>query len=315
MANPPLTPVQAMQQQLYNLLLNPPQSSGDPLLDAESLGIWASNITALQRAIAEMGGDTGQGADLNNILTTDFANKIQALQASLALDQTSLSRAVADIDRFLGIKEESRARAGAMLEGQEMLRQWGAPQGKTEFSLADLGAGFEAAGRRMGIDPTRPFLRYTGQTYIDPAAEMARQDAVMGATGAAPTVPEMRTTADMVPAAPLLTSPGTGTTTTGIGNLPIPAGQPGQQQASIAELGRGLVKGVGKLTLNPVFKGRTQVPPASGGGGGGSFWLGPDDAAFGIRGWGDLKPAWPQSAAEWWWGKDRKFFGIPIGRD
>lgn len=195
MADPEQATYESIIKQIDAMMRSAPTPGTDEYLD------WLSELSMLTSAAKQMR-PSSQDTDPNATATQGFQNKVNALQSSLAYDNTNLSRAIADIDRFLGGQEESRARADTILSGQDMIRRWGTPEGKTGYSLADLGAGFEAAGAVSGIDSSKPFINYTGTTRIDPEADMRRYDQAMGVTGGIPGIPGMITQPGQIPGAP-----------------------------------------------------------------------------------------------------------------
>lgn len=200
----------ALRKQLADLIAQGPPSAEDPHEDALLKQAYDERVRSMQASIASMeaglGGGTS-GETPNAIATQDFTNRMQGWQAGLAYDNTSLARAIADIDRYISGQAESRGRADLNLKGQDMIRQYGTSLGKKSFSLDDLGSGFAAAGARSGLDPSKGFINYSGTMTVDPAADMARYDAAAGVTGTIPVVPPMRTSFDAIPGAPGLGSP------------------------------------------------------------------------------------------------------------
>ncbi|MGE3705129.1 MAG: transglycosylase SLT domain-containing protein [Vicinamibacterales bacterium] len=195
-ADPLTGTYEAVLAQIAAMQQNPPQPGTDEYLD------WLVELSQLATIARQLKPDSSGSRDPNDTATADFQNRIQDNQLDLAFDQTTLSRAIADIDRFLGGKEESRARASQIFDAQKFLSAYGTSPGKSSFSLADLGSGFEAAGARMGLDPDKPFLNYTGTVRIDPEADMARFDAMLGATGEIPGLPDLITNPANFPDAP-----------------------------------------------------------------------------------------------------------------
>jgi hypothetical protein len=312
MADPEQATYESIIKQIDAMMRSAPSPGTDEYLD------WLSELSMLTSAAKQMR-PSSQDTDPNATATQGFQNKVNALQSSLAYDQTNLSRAIADIDRFLGGQEESRARADTILSGQDMIRRWGTPEGKTGYSLADLGAGFEAAGAVSGIDSSKPFINYTGTTRIDPEADMRRYDQAMGVTGGIPGIPGMITQPGQIPGAPDLdmgaglvsgntTAPatysGTGASYTGPtydDNAPGMYDQNPDYQMPATYAGL-KSKGTSEQTRAPGV--------AEGGMSWGDFLTGDDGKYFGIGGPNDLKPAMPKTYAEWLLGKDKKLFGI-----
>jgi hypothetical protein len=159
---------------------NPPPDRGSYPQDAygaedynAAYSAWMDNWASYAAVYNTMNPAAGQGKDPNDVATQDFQNRIQEQTLGLAYDNTNLTKAAKDIDRFLSGQEESRARADLALQGQRELIKYGTRDGKTDFSLSDLGSGFSKLGGMMGLNPDDAFLKYSGTTWIDPAADMA----------------------------------------------------------------------------------------------------------------------------------------------
>ena len=153
---------------------------------------WARRMqilnTSLQNAYAALG-----RKDQN------FANDLATTEQSIKLDTLGQNRDTQLIDRFLGGLQESRARSQQIADAKKELRMYGTPSGKTSFSYSDLGAGFEAEARRMGIDPTKPLVNYPGTVWLDPEADQARFDQQFGVTGQIPGIGSLHTQFSDIP--------------------------------------------------------------------------------------------------------------------
>lgn len=314
-ADPLTGTYEAVLAQIAAMQQNPPQPGTDEYLD------WLVELSQLATIARQLKPDSSGSRDPNDTATADFQNRIQDNQLDLAFDQTTLSRAIADIDRFLGGKEESRARASQIFDAQKFLSAYGTSPGKSSFSLADLGSGFEAAGARMGLDPNKPFLNYTGTVRIDPEADMARFDSMFGVTGEMPGLPGLITNPANFPDAPGLdfatdygggadyyqapAAPGAAP------NIDIDNGPPG---SSVGVPPPGVPIGAEFATPSS-FPGNPQNPPSPKNPTRRPWWLaGNDNKYFGIGGLDDLTPGIPSSYSEWLLGDDGKFFGIPVNR-
>lgn len=312
MTDPEQATYEGIIAQIDAMMRSAPTPGTDEYLD------WLSELSMLTSAAKQMR-PSSQDTDPNDTATQGFQNKVNALQSSLAYDSTNLSRAIADIDRFLGAQEESRARADTIMAGQDMVRRWGTPEGKTGYSLADLGAGFESAGKVSGVDTSKPFINYTGTIRIDPEADMRRYDQSLGATGTVPGVPGMITQPGQVPGAPDLDM-GAGLVSSG------PATYDSYSGTGATYSGPTYDNNVpGMYDQNPDYvmpatyaglksKGMSEQTRAPGVAEGGMTWMdflrGNDRKYFGIGGLDDLRPGIPKTYADLLLGKDRKIFGI-----
>lgn len=220
----------------------------------------------------------------NESLIAENQAKLAELGARMDIDQANLTQAASEVGRFLDGLAESRSRANLIQQGQEMRRLYGTSNGKTDFSLADLGAGFAAMAGPMGIDPNAAFVRYPGVMDVNPEADLARLDAGLGVTGAVPTLPANTVTQGDIPTAPALDhdwyklAPGSGGDM--IVNGPAAAPMPTAAPLDIAGMVAGKAVGKPQPVPNPYYTG------------GGGAALTPDvDAIYravdGSEWWGD----------------------------
>lgn len=122
---------------------------------------------------------------------SSFGNDIASMGEAEKVAQLGQTRGAKEIDRFLSGLQESRGRAGLIAEAKKEQRMYGTAPGKSSFSYADLGAGFAAEAKRMGIDPNSPLVNYGGTVNLDPQGDMANYDSQFGVTGAIPGMPDI----------------------------------------------------------------------------------------------------------------------------
>lgn len=284
MSDPYATQKSDLSKQILDMLQNQPDSS-----DASAVYAWNIKFQALTKGLDvlntisptptttstplgtnQTGSQTQTTFNPADIPQQSFQNAISRAGLDISYDNANLANATASIDRFLSGAQESRARAQLNLSGIEDLIKYGTAPGKSSFSLADLGAGFAASAKNMGIDPNAGFLNYSGTVRVDPALDMANYDRQFGVQGNIPTIPIGITNPSSFPQVPNLPNVGTTTTQTSSGST-IPIGA----SAGLDTTGPG-----------------TYIPPMPYGGG-------PSPAVdpYGVSG-GSVLP--PGAGGEWW---------------
>jgi len=143
---------------------------------------------------------------------TDFQNKLDALDASLALDETRLDQATKKIDRQLAGQQESRQRAQLVSDTKRLAAPYATTAGKTSFSASDLGGSLLALAGQAGVDGRQSLLNYPALVTLDPEGDLSRFDAQGGVSGPLPGIPDLLTAggapgAPQLPGAPRLLAP------------------------------------------------------------------------------------------------------------
>ena len=148
------------------------------------------------------------------IATQKFNAGMQEFEAKRELSNDAFAQSQANASRSLEGKAESRARAEDVLQAQQFLSQWGAPEGKTSWTRGELGM-----LPVQGISQDAPFLTYSGQTYINPSQVMAGNDAALGVMGEIPPIQGSAVSRADIPSwgysAPRITGGGGGSTGSG----------------------------------------------------------------------------------------------------
>lgn len=185
-----------------------------PEFGSDEYFIWLRAMNDLSVAASNVKPSSSSGGgSAEDPLQTDFQNKIQEFTAKIGYDQATAEQAMAEMERFLGLREDSRARAEAIAAGKKLIQSYGTKDGKNTFSANDLGAAFGVWADILGIDRgSQDFAKYSGTIRIDPEADLRRLDAANGVSGMPPTLPGMITRPEDIP-----TRPGAGLTSGIIG--------------------------------------------------------------------------------------------------
>jgi hypothetical protein len=216
---------------LNKLLMSPPPPGTD------EYDTWLQEVTSIGNLARSFRPDTSEDPAVA-AAAADFNRRVAAVQTGLQYDSTNLAHVVADIDRFLSGKEESRARAGLKQAQQDTVQKYGTAPGKNTFSANDLGAAFGVYADILGIDRnSQDFAKYGGTQYLDVEGDLSKYDSQFGVTGQLPTIPAMQTQPGQIPipyntpagGSAALPGQGTATATTGTTGSPaerIAAGGP-----------------------------------------------------------------------------------------
>lgn len=184
-----------------------------PEFGSDEYFIWLRAMNDLSVAAGNVKPSSSSSGGYEDPLQTDFQNKIQEFTAKIGYDQATAEQAMAEMERFLGLREDSRARAEAIAAGKDTIQKYGTQPGKSTFSANDLGAAFGTWADILGIDRgSQDFAKYSGTIRIDPEADLRRFDAANGVSGLPPTLPGMITRPEDIP-----TRPGAGLTSGIIG--------------------------------------------------------------------------------------------------
>ena len=269
-----------IQARIQALMASPPSVE-----DFEAYSFWLEELNTMAGLARSLKPETASGEDpATAAAAAEFNRKIAAVNASLGFDNTNLSRAIADIDRFLSGKEDSRARATLKQAQTDAVTRYGTAPGKNTFSANDLGAAFGVYADIFGVDRnSQDFAKYSGTQYLDVEGDLARNDARIGATGEMPKIPPLTTQTGTIPvpsapAASATALPGQGTAV-GVKPPPTQSVIPGLQDVGLVG------PNGGSPAPAPPFGTAPPPPPEQGGGGGGSSW-------------GD--PAEPDPHIPWW---------------
>lgn len=269
-----------IQARIAALIAAPPAAD-----DVVAYSQWLDDLNAMAGLARTLKPATDSGEDpATAAAAAEFNRKIAAVNASLGFDNTNLSRAIADIDRFLSGKEDSRARATLKQAQTDAVTRYGTAPGKNTFSANDLGAAFGVYADIFGVDRnSQDFAKYSGTQYLDVEGDLARNDARIGATGEMPKIPPLTTQTGTIPvpsapAASATALPGQGTAV-GVKPPPTQSVIPGLQDVGLVG------PNGGSPAPAPPFGTAPPPPPEQGGGGGGSSW-------------GD--PAEPDPHIPWW---------------
>lgn len=137
----------------------------------------------------------------------DFNNQISVFNAKRGLDQDRLSSAEAKIARKLDGMAESRSRADTVTRNILDAAPYMTSGGKTSFSPNEVGSIASGWASRLGLDPSRSILNFTGTQTIDPEGLMRRYDSEMGVGGILDAIPEMGLSEADIPGLPQFRPP------------------------------------------------------------------------------------------------------------
>lgn len=149
--------------------------------------------------------DTSAASFENDQRQAEFTNSLAAFRENTDWDKLNVGRAADEVNRHLSGLQESRSRADLETQAQLAAAPY-ATGGKTEFTPNDIGALGVEAGRMAGLMPDQVAIRYPSTMVVDPGAMMRANDAALGVTGPIPTIPQLTTSPNMIPAPPTFVS-------------------------------------------------------------------------------------------------------------
>lgn len=191
---------------------NDPRYQSDPNSDYQTdYENWAKKMQLL-------GSMVNAAQNVASKKDTAVSQAQEQQRIGLAADSNATQRSVADINRYLGIQDESTKRANLQQQAREQVMKYGTSGGKTKFSAADFGGALSALAGQAGLGANDTIIAYPGFQSMNPGADLAAYDQAGGATGPAPsvaaaqftggnTLPTVASYASAPPAAPTFTAP------------------------------------------------------------------------------------------------------------
>ena len=138
-------------------------------------------------------------------LNQEYENEVQKFQNNLSLYGVDMDRAVADLDRWFGVREQNESRANLITQSQFEAQPWAIPEGHNgQFGASDFGGLAESIAEFAGLDPSQATMNFPTTMTIDPEGVMNRFDEAGGVGGQAPTIPGLPFGYEDVPGTPSL---------------------------------------------------------------------------------------------------------------
>lgn len=191
---------------------NDPRYQSDPNSDYQTdYENWAKKMQLL-------GSMVNAAQNVASKKDTAVSQAQEQQRIGLAADSNATQRSVADINRYLGIQDESTKRANLQQQAREQVMKYGTSGGKTKFSAADFGGALSALAGQAGLGANDTIIAYPGFQSMNPGADLAAYDQSGGASGPAPSIaaptftggnalPTVASYASAPPAAPTFTAP------------------------------------------------------------------------------------------------------------
>jgi len=191
---------------------NDPRYQSDPNSDYQTdYENWAKKMQLL-------GSMVNAAQNVASKKDTAVSQAQEQQRIGLAADSNATQRSVADINRYLGIQDESTKRANLQQQAREQVMKYGTSGGKTKFTAADFGGALAALAGQAGVGANDTLISYPGFQSMNPGADLAAYDQAGGVSGPAPSIaaptftggnalPTVASYASAPPAAPTFTAP------------------------------------------------------------------------------------------------------------
>lgn len=178
--------------------------------------------------------------DENQRRMDEFTAKRGELQDKLSLENNSLDRSLAELDRWLKGQQVAGDDAQRIQTAQQEATKYGTANGKRSFSGNDLGAGVGLLAQQAGIPGDTPLISYPGTQIWDPVADRQKSLASLGVSQQAPTIPQSVLSFADIPSAPTFDA-----VPQGGGTIPFPSQLLPQWSSPIAEAAKSAISGGG----------------------------------------------------------------------